>query len=141
MTQITSPATSGQNESQTETVADRIARLGLTEIGEKRMESLTIAHQLVRDDVFAQIGKALRVARAPTIVLPRHHYENLSRGKGWCRNGRGASAQWGEREDNGYRVGPGKWTICGNDGFTREKRVEWDVKHVRVGDATWTVAN
>jgi len=127
------------NVQATEAVQERIARLGLT-ASEKRLESLTIAHPLVDDVVFAELAKALRVARQPTIVLPAQRFENLSRGRGWARKGRGDSAEWGERVQGGYRVGPGEWTVGGHDGFSRKGQDEWVVEHVKVGGETWTIA-
>lgn len=123
-----------------ETAADRIARLGLTEISAARLETLTIAHPLVDDALFARLANALRVARTATIVLPAHRYEGLSRGRGWARRGRGGSAEWGERTDKGYRVGPGRWTVGGSDGYSRKGEDTWTVEHVAVGAETWTVA-
>lgn len=125
----------------TETVADRITRLALTDIGEGRMKTLTLAHPLVDDATFRRLGEALRVGRQSTIVLPAHRLEGLSRGKGWARKGKGSAAEWGERESDGYRVGPGYWTVGGNDGFSRKGETQWAVEHVTVGDATWTVAS
>lgn len=124
-----------------ETVSERIVRLALTDISEPRRESLSLAHPLVDDETFRAISDALRCARGATIVLPAHRFENLSRGRGWARKGRGNSAEWGEREENGYRVGPGRWTVGGNDGFSRKKEDVWTVRHVTVGADTWTIAN
>jgi hypothetical protein len=81
------------------------------------------------------------VSRAHTILVPANRLENLSRGKGWARKGRGDRAEWGERADGGYRVGPGKWTVGGNDGFDRKREDVWDVEHVQVGAETWTIAS
>lgn len=125
----------------TETVTERIARLALTDISTARLESLTAAHPHVDDKTFARISNALRVRQRETIVLPAQRFENLSRGKGWCRKGRGANAEWGERTDKGYEVGPGKWTVGGNDGFKRKGEDVWTVEHVQVGTDTWTIAN
>lgn len=125
----------------TETVADRIARLALTEISASRLETLTLAHPLVDDATFARLGNAMRVARRDTIILPAHRYESLSRGRGWARKGRGHSAQWGERTDKGYRVGPGRWTVGGSDGYSRKGEDTWTVEHVSVGSETWAVAS
>lgn len=125
----------------TETVADRIARLSLLNISESRLQSLTIAHPHVSDGDFARISNAMRVSRKDTIVLPAHRFELLSRGRGWARKGRGDSAQWGERVDNGYRVGAGRWTVGGNDGFSRKGEDTWTVEHVQVGTNVWTIAN
>jgi len=93
------------------------------------------------DATLKALAEAYRTGMGPTIILPAHKYENLSRGKGWCRKGRGDSATWGEREAKGYRVGPGRWTVGGNDGFSRKGETLWDVEHVQVGSETWTVAN
>jgi hypothetical protein len=124
-----------------ETVATRIARMQLTDIKETRLETLTIAHPLVDDATFAQISNALRVSRKATVILPAHRYENLSRGKGWARKGKGTSAEWGERVDGGYRVGPGRWTVGASDGFHRKDEDVWNVEHIKMGDMTWTIAN
>src|SRR4051812_24609057 len=99
---------------------------------EKRLETLTIAHDKVDDATFTKLANALRAARKDTVLLPAHRFEGLSRGKGWARKGRGDSAVWGERDDGGYRVGPGKWTVGGNDGFTRKGQDEWVVAHIQV---------
>ena len=124
-----------------ETVAERIARLNLGTISESRLDTLTIAHPLVNDAIFAAISNARRVARKDTIVLPRHHFETLSRGRGWARCGHGEDVIWGERVDGGYRVSPGVWSVGGHDGFKRKRADEWLVTHVQVGALTWTLAN
>jgi hypothetical protein len=124
-----------------ETVDARIARLNLTDIGPTRLESLTIAHPLVDDAVFARISNALRVSRNPTMTLPSHRFEGLSRGRGWARNGTGSDVQWGERTERGYRVGVGRWIVGATDGFSRKGQDTWTVEHVTVGDATWTIAS
>lgn len=109
----------------------------------RRLETLGIAAELGADEaVLRVIAEAVRVKRnSSTIVLPAHRYEGLSRGRGWARKGRGNTAEWGERTDDGYRVGPGRWTVGGHDGFSRKGQTEWSVKHVQVGDQTWTVAS
>ena len=107
-----------------------------------RMESLRIASEAGADmATLTRIAAALRVAREPTIVLPMQRLEKLSRGKGWARKGKGSAAVWGEREDGGYRVGPGKWTVGGNDGFSRKGEDGWAVEHIAVGAETWTLAS
>jgi len=88
------------------------------------------------------IRDAIRVSSGPLITLPAHHFEGLSRGRGWARKGRGESVVWGDRVDGGYRVGPGNWTVGASDGFRRKKSVTWAVLHVDVGDLrVWTVAS
>lgn len=122
-----------------ETVADRIARLGLTEPSERRLESLAIAHPLVDDAAFARLAQAERLSRRATIVLPANRLEHLSRGRGWCRSfGRGETI-WGERVADGYRVGSGRWSVGATDGFARKRATEYHVIAVTVGDAVWTI--
>jgi len=132
-----------ENSMNTETDAARIERLNLAGFSEKRLESLTRAHAAgVSDEVFMQLAKALRLARnSETIELPAHRYEGLSRGRGWARKGKGDNAEWGERTDGGYRVGAGKWSVGATDGFNRKGALDWEVKHVQVGEQTWTIAN
>lgn len=111
-------------------------------ISDSRRESLTRAVELgADDDTLVALCDALRVSRSDSIVLPAHRLENLSRGRGWARKGSRDSAVWGERTDKGYRVGPGRWTVGGNDGFRRKGEDTWTVAHVPVGPQTWTVAS
>ena len=125
----------------TETVTDRIARLGLTDIGESRLQSLTVASEAVDDETFARLARALRVSRSATIILPAHRFEGLSRGRGWARSGKGDAAKWGERTEKGYRVSAGRWIVGGSDGFSRKGEAAWTVEHVTVGPDVWTIAN
>jgi hypothetical protein len=128
-----------------EEAVERIARLGLaeqlTDITAKRLESLSLANLRVSDEIFTTLALALRLSRKTTIILPMHRFEGLSRGRGWARKGSHANAEWGEREDGGYRVGPGRWIVGGNDGFQRKGQTVWTVKHIQVGDETWTIAD
>lgn len=84
---------------------------------------------------------AVRVSSTATIILPPGKYAGLSRGHGWARMGQGDSVVWGESVDGGYRVGPGKWSVGSSDGSSRKSDTPWVVKHIRVGDAIWTVAS
>lgn len=123
-------------------LAAEIKRMGSAEMSDKRRESVEIAHASGVDDAtFVALVTALRCARKRTIVLPAHRLEAMSRGKGWARKGRGSDAEWGERVDGGYEVGPGKWTIGGNDGFSRKGEETWIVDHVTVGGDVWTLAS
>ena len=126
-----------------ETILARYADENTAPISDGRKESLTIALAAgVSDAILESICSAARVKRdSITIVLPKHRFENLSRGKGWARKGRGNTAEWGERTDKGYEVGPGRWTVFGSDGFARKGETLWDVKHVTVGSQTWTIAS
>lgn len=134
--------TTTTTEETIQDTADRIARLGLTEISESRMRSLVLAHESgVDDETFGALGRAVRLARQASIVLPAHRFESLSRGRGWARQGRGDGATWGERVDGGYRVGTGRWSVGATDGFQRKNSTIWDVEHITVGDQTWTIAN
>lgn len=114
--------------------------------GGKRRAILTAAIELGVDDAtLAALAAALLVETGPTIVLPAHHYEVLSRGKGWCGQGKGTGAVWGAREPGvyggAYRVGPGRWVVGANDGFSRKGQDTWDVRHVQARGQTWTVAS
>lgn len=133
----------GPSETPTEDLDTRIARLAPDEtFTPSRRESLSIAHNAgVTDNAFAVLASACRLDRKATIVLPQGKFERLSRGRGWARKGRGNDVVWGDREDNGYRVGPGRWTVGSNDGFQRKEQTDWDVEHVIVGGTTWTIAN
>jgi hypothetical protein len=128
---------------QTENLADRLARLCPSEENsEARVALLQRAHDAgASDKVILALATAIRIATRDTIKLPAHRFESLSRGRGWARKGRGDSAEWGERVDGGYRVGPGKWTVGGHDGFSRKGQDTWTVAHVTVGSETWTVAS
>jgi hypothetical protein len=128
----------------TETAEARCERLNIrfAELSDGRRESMEMAHAAgVTDAGFLALATSLRLSRNDTIRLPASRFEGLSRGRGWCRSGHGADARWGEREDGWYRVGPGRWTIYGTDGFSRENRETWNVRHVDVGTETWTIAN
>lgn len=111
------------------------------DVPETRHRNLTAAIELGADDAaLTALCEARRTSRKSTIVLPPQRLENLSRGRGWARKGRGQSAEWGERVDGGYRVGPGRWIVGGSDGFSRKGEDEWTVKNITVGAETWTIA-
>jgi hypothetical protein len=77
------------------------------------------------------IAEALRVSTGDGITVPMHHYETLSRGRGWARRGRGKDAVWGERVEGGYRLhAEGRWVVGGHDGFARRGETVWDVRRV-----------
>lgn len=126
-----------------ETIEARLARLGIVDISESRLESLTMAHAAgVDDDTMRTLADADRLRRANWIALPAGRYEKLSRGKGWARFGRGKDAQWGERVEDGYKAArEGEWTVGSDDGFQRKDQVEWHVRHVQVGASVWTIAS
>jgi hypothetical protein len=112
------------------------------DVSDVRKSSLERAIALgASDGVLAELRDATRVAQNRTILLPLNRLERLSRGKGWARSGRGDTAQWGDREADGYRVGPGFWIVFGTDGFSRKRREEWTVNHVQVGPEVWTIAS
>lgn len=95
-------------------------------------------------ETLREIADARLVSESETITLPAR-YANCGRHKGWARlaGTRGPSAMWGEMvPGEGYEVGePGTWIVNSHDGFSREKRTTWKVKHVQVGPQTWTVAS
>lgn len=91
------------------------------------------------------LAEAKFFAEGAELRLPAHHFEGLSRGRGWCRLGRGESTQWGRRVGErgaGYIVSaPGRWHVGGFDGFTRKREDVYQVDAIRVGAATWLIAN
>jgi len=112
------------------------------DVSDSRKDSLGKALELGADEkTLTVIRNAIRLSRQPTIVLPAHRFESLSRGRGWALKGRGSDVSWGEREDSGYRVGPGRWSVGATDGFSRKASVDWRVKHIQVGQETWTIAS
>jgi hypothetical protein len=126
----------------TESIESRLARLNISGLSDGRSNTVKIAHDAGVDDAtLKSIAEAVRVKWGEKMVLPVNRLELCSRGRGWARLGKGDKAQWGERVDGGYEVGPGRWTVGGNDGFTRKKEDVYDVKHVTVGGKTWTIAN
>jgi hypothetical protein len=132
-------------ESTTSPNAEKIvaALIAGHDVSENRKESLTLAAEAgATVQLLEKLRDAVKLTRnTSTIVLPPHHYEGLSRGRGWCRKGKGDSAQWGDRCDKGYRVGPGRWVVGGHDGFTRKASTTWDVENITVGGVVWTIAN
>jgi hypothetical protein len=112
------------------------------EVSEPRVVSLQLAIELGADKAtLERIRDAAKVNRRDFMVLPAHRFENLSRGRGWARKGRGDNVAWGERCDGGYRVGPGRWSVGATDGYSRKASVEWQVEQIVVGAETWTIAN
>jgi len=131
-----------------ETVTDRMTRLGLSPeksfkegYRKTQMDDLEEANLLVDDATFEKIASALIISKEDSILLPPGRYDHCSRGKGWCRKGRGDSAMWGEQHKNGYVVHfPGLWVIGSSDGFKRKNETKWQVSEVTVGSATWMLA-
>jgi hypothetical protein len=108
---------------------------------DRRRESLRIAAELGADTAtLRQLAAATRLRRGDTAILPAGRYAHLSWGRGWARKGRGENAVWGERTEAGnFRVGPGKWVVGSNDGFRRKETTSFNVRHVQVGEQTWTI--
>jgi hypothetical protein len=103
-------------------------------VSDLRCESLAIARELGAPlAVLREISRAVRVARAPEIQLPRGRYGSCSRGRDWCRD------EYGRFHDD-HVVGPGKYSVGSTDGFHRRDRTEWRVRHIQVGPQTWTMA-
>ena len=113
--------------------------LGIT-VKNGRAESLSRAESLGTDtETLRVIANTLRVGRGEVVPIPSGRYEHLSRGRGWCRRNDGTFCN--ERDaDACYLVGPGRWTVGSKDGYSRQDRVEWVVRAVKVGSVTWTVA-
>lgn len=116
--------------------------IGGKDINPIRRETMEIARANGATEAqLIAIRDARRTSRGETIILPTHRFENLSRGRGWCRKGKRDAAEWGEKEDGGYRVGSGRWTVGGNDGFSRKGEDVWDVKNITIGEMTVTTAD
>lgn len=126
-----------------ETIEARLARLAIVDVTASRRESLALAHTAGVDDATLRLlADVTRLRRTNWIALPAGRYEHLSRGKGWARLGRGQSATWGERVEDGYKAArEGEWVVGSDDGFSRKDQVEWQVRHVQVSDAVWTIAD
>jgi hypothetical protein len=110
-------------------VRELMACITAEQIGDGRCRALLLAAsrgatpQDLRD-----IAEAVRVSTGDGVTVPHHHYETLSRGRGWARLGRGERAVWGERVEGGYRLRlAGRWVIGGHDGFSRRGETTWDV--------------
>lgn len=140
-----SPETYAAELARATSAADGISIDTLVEgrtVSDTRREDLAMAIALGADlTTLENLRDAVLVSRKAMILLPQGKYEGLSRGKGWARKGRRDSAEWGERDGNGYRVGPGRWTVGSTDGFSRKSQAEWVVVNLPVGDQTWTVAD
>ena len=130
--------TSAQNTDRVDTLIAAASK----PVSPARRESLIAAAELGADDAtLALLIRATRLARTYSIVLPAGRYAGLSRSRGWCRQGTGERAAWGTKDPKGWRVGVGAWTVYSSDGFRREERTAWSVRHVTVGSATWTIAD
>jgi hypothetical protein len=112
------------------------------ELSNERKQLLLAAYEdpKISDTQFAKLGECATFEKGPEVVIPRHHFETLSRGSGSCRKGNGRSVVWAERVRDGYLVGPGLWILQGKDGFSRKKDVEWCIEHVTINGELWTVA-
>ncbi len=142
MTTLTTPATPATPATPSEALDARLARLALPAPKPARAESLALAHAAgASDDTLRVLATAGRLARKESVVVPAHRFEGLSRGRGWARKGKGNDASWGDRVDGGYRVGPGRWVVGGDDGYSRKGQDEWTVRHVTVGTTVWTIAD
>lgn len=138
------------NKTETETEASDAAKarvtalLGSRTVSDVRRGHLAIAADLgASDKILEVLISAVRVSTKRSIWLPQGRYAHCSRGRDWCRKGRGTSAVWGERvDDGGFRVGEGRWTVGSNDGFSRKDAVVWAVKNILIApDVVWTIAN
>jgi hypothetical protein len=113
-------------------VRSMMACITTEKIGDGRCRALILAASrgATPQDLRA-IAEAVRVSTGDGVTVPMHHYETLSRGRGWARLGRGEKAVWGERTEGGYRLRQeGRWVVGGHDGFSRRGETIWDVRRV-----------
>ena len=110
-----------------------VASLTSKPLTEARIRILTAAaDEGIAEADLKRLAEAARVStKTAGITLPAGRYENLSRGRGWCRKGRGDTAQWAERVEGGYFVAEsGRWIVGCSDGFSRKDQTEWDVSKI-----------
>lgn len=115
------------------TTTDLAAIIDTASLSEARLKTLTTASaEGMSADDLKKLAEAIRVCSAADgITLPAGRYENLSRGRGWCRLGTGAKAQWAERVDGGYRATETcRWVVGSTDGFSRKDSTSWMVGKV-----------
>lgn len=129
-------ATTAANASMDAIVSEAaalISAITTDSVSASRAKTMIIAAASLSPAKLKALAEAARVSSAEGIVLPAGKFEHLSRGKGWCRQGTGSFATWGERVDGGYRVAKiGKWTVGSTDGFSRKDSVTWTVS--KIGD-------
>lgn len=105
--------------------------------------AIAVAKSLGKNEAVAlfESAAAVGVQGELAVVLPANRLEALKHGKGWARRGSGDDVTWGVRVEGGYRVTrPGKWTVGGNDGFSRKRQDAYTVTRVKIGDLFWIVA-
>ena len=121
-----------------------LARLGVGEVREYSSERLSLmefaANHGADDALLKKIAWASKSSRSALITLSPHRFENLSRGWGWARKGKGKQVEWGERVSEGYRVSAGTWTVGGGDGFSRKGQTVYTVETFELGGQTFTLA-
>lgn len=125
-----------------ETAMERVQRVAPGEDVSVRVDLIELAHRLgCTDAVFADLARAPRACSGDTIVIPAGDYGSLYGSKEWARKGSGKDAEWGTRVPGGWRVGAGHWLVESRcDSRKKRDSLEWDVRHVIVGEQVWTVA-
>lgn len=124
-------------ERRTLVASDRLAPYN---VSAQRRKSLERAVELGADDeTLALLAGASRLQRRDHLRVETR-YGGLSRGRAWGRQGRGDNVRWAAKDGGVVLLTPGKWTVGSSDGYRRKESPEdWDVRHVRVGDETWTI--
>ena len=75
-----------------------------------------------------KLATAVRIGTNEGITLPAGRFAGLSRGKGWCRQGSGSSAEWISAENGWYPITErGKYIVGSSDGYSRKEQTPWTV--------------
>lgn len=126
----------------TKTIEERIDEIGfeLESVTQARLDFLK-ANPTCTDKQIEAVLEAHRFSAGDHILLPSGRYDNLSRGRGWCRLGRGPDAQWAHDDGDGYIVSKtGTWTVGSTDGFSRKENLTYKVKKLKVGSSVCWIA-
>jgi hypothetical protein len=110
----------------------------------KKEAAIAVAKSLGKEELVKLFESAVSVSNQGelNVELPCNRLErDCKHGKGWARLEKEGSTTWGVKTENGYRVSrPGRWTVGGNDGFSRKKEDYYRVARVKLGELFWVIA-
>jgi hypothetical protein len=117
---------------------------GIT-VKDRRREFLLRAMELgATDDAIRTLAKSKKIFARPNGNLSPLRYESLSRGRGWCRLGKGDNVVWAQKGDDGRYIidMEGRWSLGATDGFSRKETEEWVAKRVKINSTvSWMTLN